>query len=70
VFGVAVELHLLAAIELGHRVEQAQHAGVNQVVQVDVHRKVFVDADGDRFHQRKMFEHDLIANLAAKSCAL
>ena len=37
------------------------HAGVNQVVEIHVHRQVFVYANGDRLDQRKVIEHDLIA---------
>jgi hypothetical protein len=64
---IAVERDALGLIVLHHSIEQTQHAGVNQVVEIHMHRQVLVHANGDRFDQRKMFEHDLVANLDGNS---
>ncbi|SPF49421.1 hypothetical protein SBA4_4060007 [Candidatus Sulfopaludibacter sp. SbA4] len=61
--GVAVERHVLGVVEFHHGVEQAEHAGMNQVVEIHMYRKVFVNANGDRFDKWKMVEHDPIADL-------
>ena len=34
---------------------------MDQIVQVDVHGEIFVNADGDGFHQRQMLQHDAVA---------
>jgi hypothetical protein len=34
---------------------------VDQIIQVDMHREVFVYPDGDGFHQRQVLQHDAIA---------
>jgi hypothetical protein len=36
---------------------------MDQVVQVYVDRKILVNANGDRFHQRKVLQHDPVAQL-------
>jgi hypothetical protein len=59
--GISVKHHVLAAVVLDHGVEQAQHAGVNQIVQIHVDRQTFVNANGNRLHQREVVEHDLVA---------
>ena len=61
--GIGVEQDVLAVIVLGHGVKQAHHAGVDQVVQIHMHRQAFMNPDGNRLHQRKVLEHNLIANL-------
>jgi hypothetical protein len=38
---------------------------VDEIVQIDVNRQVFVNTNGDRLYQRKMIEYDLIAMLRA-----
>ena len=44
----AQHLHDQAA----ERVEQPHHTSVNQIVQINMNRKILVDANGDRLHQR------------------
>ncbi len=58
VLRITVEDHLLFRIVLARGVEQTQHAGVNQVVKVDVHRKVLMYPHRDGLHQRKVIEHN------------
>ena len=61
VLGVAVEYHLLLGVVLAGRVEQPQDAGVDQIVQIHMHRQILVHPDGDGFHQRQMVENDTIS---------
>ncbi len=61
VLGIARKNHLLFGIEFVGGVEQAENAGVNQIVQVDVHRKILVHAHGDGLYQRQMLQHHPIA---------
>ena len=49
VLGVTREGNLFFGIEFARGVEQAEDAGVNQIVHIDVDRQVFVDANGDGF---------------------
>jgi hypothetical protein len=48
-------------VKLGGRVEQANDAGVDQIVQVDVHRQVCVNANGNGFHEWQMLQDDAVA---------
>ena len=51
VLGVALENNFLVWIVLGRRVKQSQHAGMDQIIQIHVNRKVLVHANRDCFHQ-------------------
>ena len=64
VLGVAGEADHLFGVVLGGGVEQAEDAGVHQIVDFDVHRKIFVNAHGDGLHQREMLQHHLVAAVA------
>ncbi len=61
--GIRREGHLLVGVELGGGIEQSQDSGMNQIVQIDVHREVFMHAHSDCFYQRQVFEYDAIANV-------
>jgi len=63
VLGVSVEDDVLVAVVLQDGVEEAEHTGMNQVVQIDVDGESFVNAYRDRLHQRNMLEHDPVALL-------
>ena len=58
--GVAVENYLLFGIVLAGCIEQPQDSGVDQVVQIDVHRQILVNSDGDSLHQRQVVENNSI----------
>ena len=58
VFRIALEGHVLGAVELLNRIDQPQDAGMDQVLDVDMDREVLVHPNGDRLGQRKIFEHD------------
>ena len=48
-------------IELGERVDQAHHAGRDQVVQLDVLWKPLVDPPRQVAHRGKVFQQNLVA---------
>jgi len=48
-------------IELGERVDQAHHAGRDQVVQLDVLWKPLVDPPRQVAHRGKLFQQNLVA---------
>ena len=60
VLGVAVEKDFLIRIVLLHRVEEPQHACVDQVVHIHVYREILVHPDGNRLHQGQVFQNHLI----------
>ena len=51
----------LGSVVFRNRIEQAHDAGVDEVVQVHMDRKTLVHPYGDRLHQWKMIEHNLVA---------
>ena len=59
--GVAREHYLLVRIELACGVKQTQDARVYQIVQVHVHRQVFVYPHGNCLYQGQVFQYDAIA---------
>lgn len=61
VLGIARKDDLFFGIILVGRVEQAKDAGMNQIVEIDVNREIFVNANGDGFYQRKMFQYHAVA---------
>ncbi len=61
VLGVARKSNLFVGVVLAGGVEQAENAGVDQVVHIDVHRQVLVHANRDGFHQRQMLQHYAVA---------
>ena len=69
VLGVARKDDLFFGIVLAGGVEQAEDAGVNQIVQIDVHRQIFVHADGDGLDQRQMLQHHAVAAIRLTACA-
>ena len=61
VLGVAREGNLFFGIEFAGGVEQAEDSGVNQIVDIDVDRQVFVDANGDGFDEGQVLQHHAVA---------
>ena len=61
VLGVARKRYLFVGIVLAGGVEQAEDAGVHQIVHVHMDGQVLMHANGDGFHQRQMFQHDAVA---------
>src|ERR1019366_2910917 len=58
---VASKLHLFGWIELGERVHQSNHASRDQVFNVHMLRKPFVNAAGKKTHDRQVLEkHPLL----------
>ena len=47
VFGIALKGDLFVVVVLERGVEQAEYARVNQIVEFDMHGKVFIDPDGN-----------------------
>ena len=45
-------------IELGSGIEEAEDAGVNEVIEIDVDGEVLVNANSDRFDERQVFQND------------
>ena len=60
VLGVALENDFLVRIVFRRGIEQPQHAGMHQIVQIHVHRQALMNANRDGLHQRKILEHDPI----------
>jgi len=48
-------------IELGSGIEEAEDAGVNEVIEIDVDGEVLVNANSDRFDERQVFQNDGVA---------
>src|SRR5579864_8445665 len=59
--GVAREGHLLFRIEFAGRVKQTQNSGVDQIIEIHMHRKILMHPHRNRLHQRKMLEYNPIA---------
>src|SRR5689334_12203306 len=60
--GVTGKGNLFIGIELAGRIKKPEHAGMDQIVKINMDGKILVHPDGDRFHQRKMLEDDAIAS--------
>ena len=60
-FRVAFEGDLLVTVVFQCRVEEAENAGMNQIFQIDVNGKILVNANGNRAHERKMFQDEIVA---------
>ncbi len=58
VLRIAVEDHSFVRIVFAGRVKQAEHAGMNQVIEVHMHWKTFMHSHRDGLHQRKVVEND------------
>ncbi len=54
VLGVCLKGHLLVAVVFRRGVEQAEHAAVNEIIQINVHGQVLVYSYCDRTNQREM----------------
>jgi hypothetical protein len=52
VFGVSVERYILLRVVFRDRIEEAEHTGVRQIVQIHGNRGIFMHPDGNRLHQR------------------
>ena len=61
VLGIARKGNLFFGIVLAGGVEQAENAGVNQIVHIHVDRQVLMHANRDGFHQRQVFQHHAVA---------
>src|SRR5262249_39557629 len=61
VLGVRGEDDFLIGVVFARGVEEAEDAGVNQIVEIDVHGEVLVYADGDGFDKRKVLENHAVA---------
>ena len=61
VLGVAGKRDLLIRIELAGGVEQTENTGVNQIVEIHMHGKIFVHANRDGLHQRQMLQNNAVA---------
>ena len=53
---------LLGGIVFRCCIKQTQDSGVNEVVEIDVHGEVLMNPDGDGLHERKVIEHNLVAD--------
>jgi hypothetical protein len=49
--GISMEGHILRRVVLGDGIEQPEYAGVREIVQIHMHGKVFMNANGDGLHQ-------------------
>ena len=61
VLGVALKADLFLAVVLHGRVEQADYTGVDQVLEIHMHRKVFIHSDGNRPDEGEVVEHKAVA---------
>jgi hypothetical protein len=59
--GVGFECDLLIVVEPGCGIEQAEHARMHQIVQLDVNRKILVDPYGDGPHEGQVLENQAVA---------
>jgi hypothetical protein len=62
-FSVGLKGHIFRGIELFDRVHQSQNTGIHQIVQIHMHRQIFVYANSNRLNKREMIHHDLVSSL-------
>jgi hypothetical protein len=67
VLGIGMEGHIFPRVVLGDGIEEPEHAGVSEIVQIHMHGKIFMNANGDRLHQRQVLEHDPVAHFLGDS---
>ncbi len=63
VLRIAGEGDIFSGVELLGRIEQAQHAGVNQIVQIDMNGQGLMNTDCDCPDERKILHDDPVALL-------
>ena len=65
---VAAELHFFLGVELGEGIHETNHAGRNQVFNIDMLRQPFMNPPGKIAYDRQMFKQDSLL-LAGEGCA-